>query len=94
MPPDPQMCKVVLHCRCGNTAALCLRLRHGVPNAVRCDHPGHGGGGSSACRCGASWPRNLDALVKHVEDLLHRRVREWAALGAVHVDVDAVRRAA
>ena len=89
MARNPHLCQVVLHCRCGGTAPICLRPRHGIPPELQCDHVHGGGGGRFGCpRCHCQWPADFERLARVVEDLLRRRPREWRELGAVHVQME------
>lgn len=90
MTRNPHLCKTRLRCgHCRFELEMCVRVRRGVPDDLMCDHVHGGGGGGWSCpRCHCVWPP-YEWLVATVEDLLLRRVREWRALGAVHVELEA-----
>lgn len=92
MPGQPKSVKTKLECaRCGCQADICVPIRVGVPDFLRCDHPGHGGvrkdgSGDILCpECNCPWRISGDRLAAAVEEAMHRHMNRWRALRAVVV---------
>ena len=87
---QPNMARVKLRCgRCGNKVGICVRVRRGVPDFLRCQHDSHSGAqkdgnGELTCeRCGCPWHLNATGLSNRVEDALSSNMAEWKRQGAV-----------
>ncbi len=93
---DPHMIKVRVVCRrCGDAGNVCVPIRRGVPDELRCDHvEGHGGmprdaGGGLICgKCGCHWRVPEAGLAPLIEDALGRDLNRWRREGAVTVEID------
>jgi hypothetical protein len=84
------MARVRLHCdRCGESVGICVRIRRGVPDFLRCQHDSHGGvqkdgNGELTCEsCGCPWRLGSADLSGRVEDALSSNMAEWKRQGAV-----------
>lgn len=90
MPGQPNSVKTRIECaRCGSTVDICVPVRIGVPEFLRCDHPTHGGvskdgAGDITCPdCGCPWRISGDRLAAAVEEAMHRNMNQWHRLGVV-----------
>lgn len=90
MPGNPKAVKCRLECRkCGYSIKMCVPVRRGVPDFLRCDHDNHGraskdGSGGLLCdRCHCLWRVNGDDLARMAEDALSGNMPEWKRNGAV-----------
>lgn len=90
MSKNPQAVKCRLECsRCGYAVMMCVPIRRGVPDFLRCDHDNHGGvpkdgSGDILCeQCRCLWRIDGDGLTKMAEDALPRNMPEWKRQGAV-----------
>lgn len=86
----PDMVKTRLECRrCGFSLNMCVPVRRGVPDFLRCDHDNHGGvrkdgTGDIVCeQCGCPWRVSGDDLTRQAEDALRGDMPEWRRQGVV-----------
>ncbi|TCC43500.1 hypothetical protein [Kribbella sindirgiensis] len=80
---------VVVRCRDHHISSttFCLRVHREVPDPLRCN-PGGGGGGATLgglgpCHCTHSL--SIADLVRLVEDAMRRGLGQWIRLGAVEI---------
>jgi hypothetical protein len=68
---------------------MCVPVRRGVPEFLRCAHPSHGGvekdsRGDLVCeRCGYPWRIGAEKLTALVDDAMQRETAEWRRQGVV-----------
>lgn len=86
----PDAAKVRLECRrCRSSINICVPVRRGVPEFLRCDHDKHGGvrkdgAGDIVCEeCGCLWKIGGHALSRETEEALSADLPEWRRLGVV-----------
>jgi hypothetical protein len=86
----PDAVKARLECRrCRSSISICVPVRRGVPEFLRCDHDHHGGvrkdgSGSILCEeCGCLWKIGGDRLSSETEDALAANMPEWRRQGVV-----------
>lgn len=86
----PDAVKVRLECRrCRNSINICVPVRRGVPDFLRCDHDHHGGvrkdgAGDIVCeQCGCLWKIGGDRLSREAEEALTSNMPEWRRQGVV-----------
>lgn len=84
------MVKTRLECgRCRRSVNMCVRVRRGVPDFLRCEHDQHGGvrkdgsGGIVCEQCGSLWRLSGDDLTQEVERLLNGDMPTWRRERAV-----------
>jgi hypothetical protein len=86
----PDAVKARLECRrCRLSINICVPVRTGVPEFLRCDHDHHGGvqkdgAGDIVCeQCGCLWKIGGDRLSRGTEDALTSNMPEWRRQGVV-----------
>ena len=92
MSGNPKSVRARIECaRCGDGMDICVPVRVGVPDFLRCDHPTHGGvpkdgSGDIVCpQCNCPWHISGDRLSQAVEDAMHRHMNDWKRQGIVIV---------
>lgn len=87
MAGDPHKVQTVMRCRqCRFELTMCVPVRRGVPDALRCDHGEHGGvrkdgaGGIVCPQCQCAWRIDGGLLTQRVEELLSANLEEWRRL--------------
>lgn len=82
--------KARLECRrCRSSISICVPVRRGVPEFLRCDHDNHGGvrkdgSGDILCEeCGCLWKIGGDRLSREIEEALSSNMPEWRRQGVV-----------
>jgi hypothetical protein len=93
VPRNPGAAKALLRCRCCRyEVKICVPVRRGVPEFLRCDHDEHGGVSKNATgdilceRCHRAWRLEGDQLPIAVEEALGNNMREWQRRGLVVLD--------
>ena len=86
----PDAVTVRLECRrCRSSISICVPVRRGVPEFLRCHHDQHGGvrkdgAGDIVCEeCGCLWKVSGDALARETEEALSADMPEWRRQGVV-----------
>lgn len=86
--PDVVKTRLVFR-RCRYSVHMCVPVRRGVPEFLRCNHDQHGGvpkdgSGDVVCgQCGCLWRLNGEALTQEIERLLTSDMPEWRRQGVV-----------